>query len=198
MAEDPVVPLSWDMGRKMSDDSIAPTLLISMPQMLDPNFAKAVVLLCEHTRDGAFGLIVNRPSETPASDAVELEPPPARDSGAHLWIGGPVEPQRGWILMAEQPAGEDAFEVADGVFLTTSPSVLRAVMESGLARSRVLTGYAGWAAGQLDAELAASAWLTADVDVALVFDTPAEEMWEAAIRRLGADPALLQMSRGVH
>jgi putative transcriptional regulator len=186
------------MGRTTTDDSLAPTLLISMPQMVDPNFARSVVLLCEHTREGAFGLIVNRPSDTPAAEAVELEPPPARDSGVTLWIGGPVEPQRGWILMAQPPAGEDAFEVADGLFLTTSPSVLRHVMEQGLERSRVLTGYAGWAAGQLDAELAASAWLTTDVDVALVFDTPPEEMWEAAIRRLGADPALLQTSRGVH
>jgi putative transcriptional regulator len=198
MAERGVCRYDEGMGRTMTDDSIAPTLLISMPQMVDPNFAKAVVLLCEHTREGAFGLIVNRPSDTPAAEAVEMEPPPARDSGAHLWIGGPVEPQRGWILMAQPPSGEDAFEVADGLFLTTSPTVLREVMEQGLARSRVLTGYAGWAPGQLDAELAASAWLTTDVDVALVFDTPADEMWEAAIRRLGADPALLQASRGVH
>jgi putative transcriptional regulator len=183
---------------KTGDDSLAPTLLVSMPQLLDPNFAKTVVLLCEHNAQGAFGLVLNRPSESSAADAVHLTPPPARDSGLHLWYGGPVEPQRGWILMAEEPTEADAVEVVEGLYLSTSPAVLRRLIETGPERARVLTGYAGWGAGQLDAELAASAWLTAAVDLDLVFETPADLMWEAAIRRLGADPALLQMGHGVH
>ncbi len=181
-----------------STPSLAPTLLVSMPQMLDPNFARSVVLLCEHTEAGAFGLIVNRPSDTAAADAVQLVPPPARDSGASLWSGGPVEPQRGWILLGEAPDGAEAVEVAEGVYLTTSLDVLRRIVEDGWPRTRIITGYAGWGPGQLDDELAASAWLTADVTPALVFDTPAPDMWEAAIRTLGADPGLLQMGHGVH
>jgi putative transcriptional regulator len=179
-------------------DSLAPALLISMPQLLDPNFARTVVLLCEHHREGAFGLVLNRPSDTAAATAVQLQPPPARDSGVQLWFGGPVEPQRGWILTADEPAEADAVEVSDGLYLSTSPQVLRRLIEDGAGRSRVLTGYAGWGAGQLDAELAASAWLTTEVELDLVFDTPAEHMWEAAIRRLGADPAMLQTGQGVH
>lgn len=184
------------MGRSAS--SLAPTLLVSMPQMLDPNFARSVVLLCEHGPEGAFGLIVNRPSETLAAEAVQLVPPPARDSGVALWSGGPVEPQRGWILLGEEPAEADSVEVAEGVYLTTSLDVLRRIVEDGWPRTRILTGYAGWGPGQLDDELAASAWLTADITAALVFDTPADGMWEAAIRTLGADPGLLQMGHGVH
>lgn len=184
------------MGRSIS--SLAPTLLVSMPQMLDPNFARTVVLLCEHSAEGAFGLIVNRPSETLAAEAVQLVPPPARDSGAALWSGGPVEPQRGWILLGDPPREADAVRVSDGVFLTTSLDVLRRIVEDGWPRTRILTGYAGWGPGQLDEELAASAWLTSDVDAALLFDTPPEGMWEAAIRGLGADPGLLQMGHGVH
>jgi putative transcriptional regulator len=180
------------------ETSLAPTLLVSMPQLVDPNFAKTVVLLCEHNAEGAFGLVINRPSETSAAQAVHLSPPPARDSGLPLWFGGPVEPQRGWILMAEMPYDAEAVEVADGLFLSTSPALLRRLIEEGLPRARVLTGYAGWGAGQLDAELASSAWLTADIELDLVFDVPAERMWETAIRRLGADPALLQMGHGVH
>lgn len=109
-----------------------------------------------------------------------------------------MEPQRGWILLGREPDEADAVELVDGLFLTSSPTVLRRLIEQGEPRARILTGYAGWAPGQLDEELSASAWLTADVDLDLIFDTPAGEMWEAAIRRLGADPALLQMGHGVH
>jgi putative transcriptional regulator len=169
-----------------------------MPQLADPNFARTVVLLCEHSAEGAFGLVLNRPSDTTAAAAVHLNPAPSRDSGLQLWYGGPVEPQRGWILIGDEPAEAESVEVIEGLYLSTSPTVLRRLIETGPARVRVLTGYAGWGAGQLDAELEASAWLTADVDLELVFDTPHENMWEAAIRRLGADPALLHMGQGVH
>jgi putative transcriptional regulator len=178
--------------------SLAPTLLLSMPQLVDPNFLKSVVLLCEHGPDGAFGLVLNRPTETPAADAVQLSPPPAVNSGIPLWVGGPVEPQRGWILLGHEPTEAEAVELVEGLFLTASPAVLRRLIETGEPRARILTGYAGWAPGQLDEELAASAWLTAEVSLDLIFDVPATVMWETAIRRLGADPALLQMGQGVH
>jgi putative transcriptional regulator len=186
------------MSANRDDYSLAPTLLVSMPQLKDPNFAKTVVLLCEHGAEGAFGLVLNRPTDTQAAEAVQLTPPPATNSGLQLWVGGPVEPQRGWILLGAEPDEAEALELVDGLFLTSSPNVLRRLIESGGDRVRVLTGYAGWAPGQLDQELSASAWLTADIDLDLIFDTPASEMWEAAIRRLGADPALLQMGHGVH
>lgn len=177
---------------------VAPALLLSMPQLMDPNFHRAVVLLCEHTAEGAFGLIINRPTETSASEAVQLMPPPDRDGGLNLWTGGPVEPQRGWILTGDEPHDIDSITIASGVFLSTSPLLLRRLIETAPRRTRVLTGYAGWGPGQLDAELAASAWLIADIDPYLVFDVKATDMWEAAIRRLGADPGKLQMGQGVH
>jgi putative transcriptional regulator len=186
------------MGSREDGRSLAPTLLVSMPQLVDPNFLKSVVLLCEHGPDGAFGLVLNRPTETPAAEAVQLSPPPAANSGIPLWVGGPVEPQRGWILLGREPSEADAVELVEGLFLTASPAVLRRLIETGESRARILTGYAGWAPGQLDEELSASAWLTADVSLDLIFDVPAAVMWETAIRRLGADPALLQMGQGVH
>lgn len=177
---------------------VAPALLLSMPQLVDPNFHRTVVLLCEHTSDGAFGLVLNRPTQTNASEAVQLMPPPARDAGLTLWSGGPVEPQRGWILSGDEPRDTESISVATGVFLSTSPLLLRKLIETGPPRVRVLTGYAGWGPGQLDQELAASAWLIGDIDPRLIFETPAADMWEAAIRRLGADPGKLQMGQGVH
>ncbi len=179
--------------------SLAPSLLLSMPQLNDPNFKQTVVLLCEHAAEGAFGLVLNRQTDTPASTVVRLDPPASSDSGLEVWVGGPVEPERGWILMGEQPHDADAVQVCDGVFLSTSPRLVRRLLESSAPpRTRVLTGHAGWGAGQLDAELAASAWLNADVDLDIVFDTQSSMMWEKAIRRLGADPSMLQMGHGVH
>ena len=179
--------------------SLAPTLLLSMPQLADPNFAQSVVLLCEHGAEGAFGLVVNRPTDTPAASVVRLEPASETAGELRLWIGGPVEPQRGWILLGNEPDGAESVRVCEGVYLSTSPDLLRQLLGgSPGAHTRLLTGYAGWGPGQLDAELSATAWLTADVDLDIVFDTKPERMWEMAIRRLGADPATLQMSRGVH
>src|SRR5215212_3926744 len=179
-------------------DTFKTALLLSMPQLQDPNFTRTVVLLCEYSPQGAFGLVLNRPTSAAASEMVRLEPPVVRANDMPLWIGGPVEPERGWILLSEEPDAEFK-RIRDGLYLSTSQLLLREVLETRPApRARVLAGYAGWAPGQLDEELAQSAWLMADVDLDLVFDVAADAMWETAIRRLGADPAALTTSHGVH
>jgi len=179
-------------------ESFRAALLLSMPQMQDPNFARTVVLLCEYSPDGAFGLVLNRPTDMPATAMVRLEPPIIGGNELPLWIGGPVEPQRGWILLADEPDTEFK-SIRDGLYLSTSQDVLRDVLAARPApRARVLAGYAGWGPGQLDEELAQSAWLMGDVDLDIVFDLPPDVMWETAIRRIGADPSSLTMSHGVH
>lgn len=182
----------------MTED-FRPALLLSMPQLQDPNFAKSVVLLCEYSPQGAFGLVINRPTEMPAVSMVHLDPPVSGGNTMPLWIGGPVEPQRGWILMGEEPDDPEFKIIRDGLYLTTSPMLLRYVLETEPApRARVLAGYAGWGPGQLDEELAQSAWLMGDVDLDLIFDIAPSRVWETAIRRLGADPSTLTTSHGVH
>jgi putative AlgH/UPF0301 family transcriptional regulator len=85
----------------------APILLLSMPQMADPNFARTVVLLTDYTDEGAFGLVVNRPMDEPAWTLVKTDPPVRVDPNLKLWVGGPVDPQRTWVLMSEaQPAAD--------------------------------------------------------------------------------------------
>jgi putative transcriptional regulator len=176
-----------------------PTLLLSMPQLQDPNFMRTVVLLCDYAPEGVFGLVLNRPTEMRASTMVKLEPPLLGGNDLPLCIGGPVEPERGWILLGDEPGGSEYRTIRDGLYLSTSPLLLRSVLTATpTPRARVLAGYAGWAPGQLDEELAQSAWLMADVDLDLVFDVQADAMWETAIRRLGADPSALQTSHGVH
>ncbi len=182
--------------------SLAPSLLLSMPQLVDPNFNRTVVLLCKHGDDGALGLVVNRPLVTTGRVTVNLDPPVTTDRELHVWVGGPVEPQRTWILVGRNSTEEGdlpGMRISDDLYLSTSPHLLRRLLEPDPPSiARLIVGYSGWGPGQLEAELHASAWLMSDVDRDLVFNTPADRMWEAAIRRLGADPAALQMSRGVH
>lgn len=190
----------WCVGNSTPEpasSSLAPSLLVSMPQMLDPNFHQSVILLCEHGVAGAFGLVLNRRTEMSASDVIRMTPPVEGNSGLELWIGGPVEPERGWILMGAEPVGVESVCVCEGIHLSTSVTLLRQYLEEPPPlRTRLLTGYAGWGGGQLDAELSESAWLTAEVDLDIVFDTGSGDMWETVIRRLGADPSLLQMGGG--
>jgi putative transcriptional regulator len=180
--------------------TLAPSLLLSMPQLVDPNFHKSVVLLCEHAPEGAFGLVVNRPSDISAAEAVRLEPPLTNANELPLLMGGPVEPQRGWILTSQPPDDVEHRGVGAGLFLSASPVFLRRVLTTRPfpKRTHVLAGYAGWGPGQLDAEIAESAWLIMPVELDLIFEIPAAAAWEMAIRRLGADPHLLQMGHGVH
>jgi putative transcriptional regulator len=194
----------------MASLSLAPSFLLSMPQLLDPNFSRTVVLLCKHNEEGAFGLVVNRPLVTAGPVVVEVRA--QSDTAGHktevsehelqVWVGGPVEPQSSWILdgddsdIAEERRG---VRVAEGLYLSTSPDLLHRLLgPAPPPRTRLIVGFSGWGPGQLEQELEASAWLISDVDREVLFATPADRMWETAIRRLGADPAALQMSRGVH
>jgi putative transcriptional regulator len=145
---------------------------------------------------------VNRPLTTSGPVVVNLDPPISTDRALQLWIGGPVEPESTWMLVGKTPPGEDAsvgVAIAAGLALSNSSHLLRRLLEPDPPSSaRLIVGYSGWGPGQLEAELQESAWLLSDVHADLIFDTPAEQMWERAIRRLGADPGSLHVSRGVH
>ena len=173
-----------------------------MPQLVDPNFNRTVILLCKHSDEGAFGLVVNRPLVTTGRIVVDLEPPVTADHDLQVWVGGPVDPQRSWMLVGDDSGeGEEVqgMQIGEGLYLSASPNLLRRLLEpEPPPRTRLIVGYSGWGPGQLEAELHASAWLISDVERDLIFNTPPDRMWEAAIRRLGADPAALQVSRGVH
>jgi putative transcriptional regulator len=182
----------------MSED-FRPTLLLSMPQLRDPNFAKTVVLLCDFLPDGAFGLVLNRPTDAPASSMVRLEPPVEFANDLLLSTGGPVEPDRGWILTHDEPIEPEHRRIVEGLYLSTSPQLLRRVLETHPPpKALVLAGYAGWGPRQLDEELAQSAWLISEIALDIIFETDPSIMWETAIRRMGADPSTLQTSHGVH
>jgi putative transcriptional regulator len=183
----------------MANASLAPVLLVSMPQMADPNFSKTVVLLAEYGAHGAFGLVLNRQMPEPAQAIVTSDEPLTIHPQMHLFTGGPVEPTRAWILTARPELDPEALEVMSGIYLSASASLVRRTLQSAPDPGvRMVVGYAGWGAGQLDVELAESSWLLAPVEADLIFTTPVDDMWATAIRRLGAEPSMLQGSSGVH
>ncbi len=184
-------------------DELTPSLLLAMPQLEDPNFNRSVVLLCRHGEDGSLGFIVNRPLEIPAGELLELDGDESADTALTVWEGGPVNQERGWLLCRDEPAEGETLNVCEGIFMSSSQSHLRSVLKGapetfGPERARLLLGYAGWGPGQLDGELAASAWLTVPVDMELIFHTPSNQVWDRAIRSLGVDPAAISPGPGIH
>lgn len=172
-----------------------------MPQLDDPNFERAVVLMVEHNAEGSFGLIVNRPSDLRIADVLDsLSMEWAGDPEAVVFTGGPVMPRTGWVLHepADLPSEEGKVDIVPGIVLSTSPERLRALAECPPNRMRFVLGFAGWGPSQLEVELASGSWVNAEVTAELVFETPAAEMWEAALRSLGIEPATLVPGRGVH
>src|SRR5688500_10477658 len=120
-------------------DTFRTALLLSMPQMQDPNFSRTVVLLCDYGPEGAFGLVINRPTEMPATTMVRLEPPIVGGNDMPLWIGGPVEPQRGWILLGEEPASAEFKLIREGLYLSTEKGRVRGVLVAGpVPRARLV------------------------------------------------------------
>jgi putative transcriptional regulator len=175
-------------------------LLIAMPSMEDPRFARSVIFLCAHTPEGAMGIVVNRPIESPSFDdllrQLDLAPiPPARR--IRLCAGGPVDDGRGFVLHTSDWSGENSLHVSKELALTASLDVLKAIAEGGGPREGVLAlGYAGWEPGQLDAEIHQNAWLSAPADETIVFDMHDVTKWRRAMAKLKVDPALLSGTAG--
>ena len=183
--------------------NLAPGLLLAMPQLADPNFSRAVVLMIEHSEQGSFGLVINHPSPIKASELLDsLEMSWRGEDTAVVWAGGPVSPSTGWVLHEPvgiaQPGAGGTIEITSTISLSTSPDRLRAIANQPPRNVRLLLGYSGWGPGQLAQEMSRGAWLHTAVDPALVFETPADEMWDAAMRTLGINPRDLFIGRGVN
>ncbi len=164
--------------------------LIAMPNMVDPNFSGTLTYIADHGTEGALGVIVNRPIELELSalfDQIGLNLPDDL-KGQIVYLGGPVQQERGFVLHTPTEPYSSTLNVTEGVSLTTSKDVLEAVSEGkGPTKFMVSLGYSGWAAGQLEDEIAQNAWLSVEADPHVIFDLPAEERLPAAMRMLGID-----------
>jgi putative transcriptional regulator len=173
-------------------DSLAPGLLIAVPQLPDPNFHRSVVFLMEHDSTGALGVVVNRPSNLKIAELFQKlglsysGPPEAR-----VLLGGPVQTEGGLVIHAEGNQAEDSRAITDTIYVCSSHDALGRLFERPESRALFLLGHAGWGAGQLEQEIEAGAWIHATVDDKLVFDVERYVVWDMSLRALGIDPATI-------
>lgn len=174
--------------------------LIAMPALDDPNFAHTVTYMCEHNEEGSLGIIVNRPLELTLGEVLahmQIEPSASVDVSAPIYFGGPVQPERGFVLHSPPGEWSSSLSITDGIALTTSRDVITAIAHGEGPKHYLLAlGYAGWGGGQLEQEIVDNAWLSGPADPHLVFETPVEERWEAAAALLGIDLHLLSSEAG--
>jgi putative transcriptional regulator len=171
--------------------SLTNHFLIAMPSLEDPNFSATVSYICEHNENGALGLIVNQPlTMTVAELMAELQ----IDVGDRqvalqpVFRGGPVQQDRGFVLHTAGGEWESSLAINEELSLTTSRDVLLALADGDTPmKALIALGYAGWGAGQLEAELAENSWLSVAADPHILFDVPHEERWRAAAELLGVD-----------
>jgi len=165
--------------------------LIAMPAMADPNFAHTLTYVCEHNKDGALGIVVNKPIDMTLSALFDQINVPLADHAlreAPVHFGGPVQVDRGFVLHRPLGKWQSTLAIAGDMGLTTSKDVLEAVGRGeGPSDVFVSLGYAGWEAGQLESELAQNAWLTVAADADVLFDMPPERRLPAAMQLLGID-----------
>lgn len=168
-------------------------VLIALPALADPNFSRSVTLICQHDAEGAMGVVVNRASEYTLGEVFRQMGIESDDTGLcarPVIAGGPVHPERGFVLHDGDHGWDSSLAIADGLFVTTSRDVLEALARGeGPASATVALGCAGWGAGQLEHELVENSWLTAPADPELLFALPLESRWQAAAGRIGVDMA---------
>ncbi len=177
---------------------LAPGFLVAAPMLVDPSFRRALVLLVDHRPEGSLGFVINRPANVSLAsmvDALGLQSKTAIARDAPVLVGGPVAPDTGWVVFErspEQDAGDEVVHVSTTIAVSASRELLqRMIRVGGPARMLLVLGYAGWGPGQLDAEISQGAWIPVDLDGQIVFNTPYEERWAAALHSLGIDPARL-------
>ncbi|BDG04061.1 YqgE/AlgH family protein [Anaeromyxobacter oryzae] len=185
---------------------LAPGFLVASPALRDPNFAGSLVLMAEHHGEGALGFVVNRPGPLTVADVLGGLDPALRaraDAAGHgadpVLVGGPVQPERLWILFRPGPGvpEEGAVRVGADVALGGSRELLEALVRAAEPGPYLLLlGYAGWAPQQVEHEVAAGAWIPMPLHGDLVLGVPLEQRWETAVRRLGLDPAGFAMGGG--
>ena len=185
----------------MSADSEQTTFqgqfLVSMPDLRDGVFDSSLVLICEHGETGAMGFIVNKPTEFSVKEIFEqlgLSAADALDGEVSVMTGGPVEPQRGFLL-SNHPITDDVVEILDGLYLASSPDVLPLAVEAlNHGNAIFILGYSGWSEGQLESEMAANTWINVPWDADVIFQIPTSDRQRAALAQLGIDP--IQLSQG--
>ena len=180
--------------------SLSNHFLIAMPGLGDPHFSRTVTLICEHSREGAMGIVINRPVDLSLKDILaqmNIEPATPETLNMPVFLGGPVQNNRGFILHEPLGKWESTLPITDRLGVTTSRDILVAIANNeGPERALLVLGYAGWGAGQLEREIVDNAWLSGPAATDILFATPAEARWRAAANLLGVDLTKLSAETG--
>jgi putative transcriptional regulator len=184
----------------MQNVNLTHHFLIAMPAMADPHFSRTLTYICEHNDQGALGIVVNRPLEMTLQallEQVSIPPAGGKFKSVPIHFGGPVQVDRGFVLHSPLGQWQSTLAVSTEIGLTTSKDILQAVARGeGPGKLFVTLGYAGWAPGQLEHELALNAWLTVQANPDVIFDLPVEKRLSAAMSLLGIDFASLSEQAG--
>jgi putative transcriptional regulator len=179
--------------------TLAPGLLLAMPQLGDPNFHRSVVLMIEHGDSGSMGLVINRGApltlgELARGQSMQIS---SERNQQPVFVGGPVEPHRGFILHDDETISEK-HTVLPGLFLSVTLDALSPLLQNPAPRVRFCLGYAGWGPKQLEQEMAAGSWLFAEATASAILDGNPSQLWEETLRGMGVDPAMLMVGKGFH
>lgn len=174
--------------------------LIAMPSLGDPNFSHTVILLCQHNPEGTLGIIINRPSAMKLSEIFRQMNITGNDQTAintPVFTGGPVQPERGFVIHNSNSQWDSTLPIAEDVKLTTSRDILEAIaVGEGPEKSLIALGYAGWGENQLAQEIINNAWLNSPFNQTILFDTPIEQRWHDAANQIGIDISKLTTPAG--
>ncbi|AKH20595.1 YqgE/AlgH family protein [Sedimenticola thiotaurini] len=181
-------------------ESLTNQFLIAMPGLNDANFHHTVTYLCQHGKEGAMGIVINRPSGLRLNDILEqleISDTPLPDAEQLIYVGGPVQTDRGFVLHTGGTEWDSTLQITPTISITTSRDILAAIARGeGPEKSLIALGYAGWGEGQLEQEMSANAWLNGPAPEQVLFDLPPEARWEAAAKALGVDLNLLSGEAG--
>ncbi len=185
----------YNAGVTQKDVNFTHHFLIAMPAMVDPNFARTLTYICEHNEQGALGIVINRPLDMTVEalfERIDIPLEAKHFAALPVMFGGPVQTDRGFVLHRPVGQWQATLPVKDELGLTSSRDILQSVGSAGEPEEFIVSlGYAGWAAGQLEHELAQNAWLTVAADAQILFGLPPEERLPAAMQLLGFDLANL-------
>ncbi len=164
-------------------------MLIAMPSMADPNFSRSVTLMCQHNEEGAIGITINRQSGFTLGELLfQLNIPCENEEISSMMVleGGPVSPDRGFVLHTPVEGFDSSIKINDDIMVTTSRDVLSAIAAGeGPQQFLVALGYAGWGDGQLESEMRQNAWLSVPADKGILFESALQNRWEKAVGKLG-------------
>lgn len=183
-----------------SEVNLTNEFLIAMPDLADPNFHHTVTYVCQHNDEGAMGIVINRPMDITLEDVfdqmnIEMLVRPEED--ILIYYGGPVQPERGFVIHEPMGDWQSSLHITDDIALTTSRDIIEAIARGeGPANVTIALGYAGWGAGQLEEELGNNAWLSSPSNKDILFSLPHQQRWEAAAAQLGVDLNLLPSDAG--